>query len=388
MKQPDDDALLRTVQELIAIESTADNPAGLWAAYDYIKRMLADCGKDITIEEFESGGKPSLLAYVGPKRPEKFRVILNGHVDVVPGKPEQYAPVVRDHNLYGRGACDMKAAAAVLTSVFCEFASSMPYPLALQIVTDEESSGHNGTLHQIEQGIRGDFVICGECGRTPTVHTIANEAKGNLSASIGFRGKSAHGAYPWNGDNAALKAAHFVQLLHARYPTPAEATSQTTITVTSIVSGGIAHNKVPEYAVAAIDARYAVGDSNFATEADFMKLIAAIDPQAVVEEVHDFSAPLYTSPLNPLLLQLKAAAEKTEGAAFSFVSNNGTSDGRFYGAVGNEACEFGIAGEGQHGEDEYIPLRALYAYQTTMRDFLQSTALTEVLPLANEVLQT
>ncbi|HSX07037.1 MAG TPA: M20/M25/M40 family metallo-hydrolase [Candidatus Saccharimonadia bacterium] len=377
MKPYSETALLQAAQELIAIPSTVDNPDGLRAAYNYVLDMVRSCGKAITVEEFESGGEPSFLAYKSGPRPETFHIILNGHLDVVPGTPEQYKPYIKDDKLYGRGAYDMKAAAIALAAMFCEYVDKVPYPLALQIVTDEEHSGHDGTKYQVQQGVRGDFVICGDCGRTPDVYEIANEAKGTAFVVVGFDGTSSHGAYPWNADNPIAKAAHFAQELHERYPTPLEATGETTFAITGINADSGALTKIPNLATVNIDARFVAGDPNFRSEAGFIALIKSIDPDARIIKFHDFSAPIYTRPDNPLLLSLKASAEMIEGAEFSFARRNGTSDGRFYGSVGNQACEFGIAGENQHTENEYITLQAFRNYLATMRDFLEKTIATE-----------
>jgi len=379
MFETDNNALLHTIQELIKIESTTSNPEGLRAAYHFIQLLLTQSGKDITIEEFERGSKPSLLAYRKGTRPEKFHIILNGHLDVVEGMPEQFEPRLQNGKLYGRGACDMKAAAVVLTSVFCEYVDQLPYDLALQIVTDEESAGHDGAMYQVEQGVRADFVLCGDCGRTTANYVIANEAKGMVGVRVALRGQAAHGAYPWRGDNAALKAADFVRKLHDHYPTPAEATGETTVAVTSIVTTGTSLSRIPDEAIVTLNARYATGDPHFVSKAAFTARLAEIDPNAEIIEFADFSAPMYTQPDSPLLQQLKAAAEATENHAFTFVKNNGTSDGRHFGAVGVPACEFGIPGEGQHSEQEYIPLQALYTYHDTLRDFLDRTA-TDAIP--------
>lgn len=365
--------LIEIAKQLIAIPSTADNLPALHEACDVMVQLINAAGKDITIEQFESNGKPSLLAYRGGSRPERFHVLCNAHLDVVPGKPEQYQPYVRDGKLYGRGAYDMKTAAIVLAEVFCEFVDKVPYALGLQFVTDEESSGVDGTQHQIAEGVRGDFVICGECGRLPGAFEIANETKGVVLATLEFTGSSSHGAYPWNGTNAALKAARFATTLHERFPTPSEATGDTTVTLTSIVTTNDAHNKVPEHAVATIDARYAAGDPNFQTKAHFETLLRQIDPDVTVTGYNGFSAPMYTNPSNPLLLALKAAAEQTEGHAFEFTKRNGASDGRYYSEVGGEACEFGIPGENQHGDDEYVPLQAITNYRRAMRTFLATS---------------
>jgi succinyl-diaminopimelate desuccinylase len=60
------------------------------------------------------------------------------------------------------GAQDMKVSALVEAQVFRELANTLPYPLALQLVTDEEVGGRNGILHRIEQGVSGEFVVIGE----------------------------------------------------------------------------------------------------------------------------------------------------------------------------------------------------------------------------------
>lgn len=373
MQRSNVQTLLNAVIELTAIESTADNPSGLRKAYGYIRDMVFALDETLTIEEFESNGKYSFLAYLGEKRPEQFHIILNAHVDVVPGKPEQYKAVVKDDKLYGRGVYDMKAAAVILAQVFCEYVRKVPYALGLQIVTDEENAGRNGTFYQLQQGVRSDFVICGECGRATNAHEIANEAKGIVIAEIALDGVSAHAAYPWKGENAAAKAANFIQAVHEQYPIPKEECSDTTMTVTAIVSSGDAHNKIADTAVVKVDARFVAGDPNYASPGAFAAHIKNLYPHAEVAKYYDFSAPLYTNPKHPLLLELKAAAESVEGETFSFVRRHATSDGRFYGAFGNQACEFGIAGEHQHGDEEFITLEAFQNYMKTLREFLDRT---------------
>ncbi|MEO0166863.1 MAG: hypothetical protein ABIL39_12075, partial [candidate division WOR-3 bacterium] len=52
--------------------------------------------KNLTIGQFERNQKPSVLIYKGKKRPERFKIILNAHLDVVAGKPEQFKPDEKD----------------------------------------------------------------------------------------------------------------------------------------------------------------------------------------------------------------------------------------------------------------------------------------------------
>lgn len=367
-----DNQLIELSKKLIAIESTMDNHDGLREAYTFMIKMLQDSGKDITIEEFECNGKLSFLAYKGKQRPANFRIILSGHLDVVPGKPHQYKAEVKNGKLYGRGSYDEKAACVVLADLFCEFVDEVPYALGLQIVTDEELGGHNGARYQIQQGVRGDFVICAECGRRTDVHEIANEAKGIVIADVIFKGNAAHGAYPWRGDNAAPKAARFINALHERFPMPIEESDATTFTVTSMSASGGSHTRIPDAASVRLDIRYAPDDPNFRSRSHFAALIEEFDPNAELD-ILVFDSPLYSSPENPLLQALKSSAEVVERAPFSFVRRHATSDGRHFGDVGDQACEFGIAGENQHGDDEHITLKAFSNYRKTMRHFLNTT---------------
>ncbi|HEV2403629.1 MAG TPA: M20/M25/M40 family metallo-hydrolase [Candidatus Saccharimonadales bacterium] len=365
--------LIDKIKQLIAIESTADNPKGLRQAYDFMVDFIKSSGKTITIEPFERNGKSSFLAYRAKTRPKQFDLIFNGHVDVVPGEAQQYKALVKDNKLYGRGVYDMKAAAVIMADIFCQFIDKIPFSLALQIVTDEESGGKNGTkLQVVEHGVRADFVIAGDCGRATDTYEIANRAKGAILVEIGFQGQSAHGAYPWRGENAAIKAHRFIQEIHTHYPTPSEHTEASTVTVTGITTKETAHNKTPGAAVVKLDARYTIGDPNLSDRKKFAAFIKNLDPSAEILTFHDFSPPYYADPKNPSLLRLKAAAEMVEGQEFDLVQRNGSSDARFYGVVGNQACEFGVAGEHQHADNEYVPVKALDDYRETLQRFLQA----------------
>ena len=69
-------------------------------------------------EEMERTTLPIIVGRVG--RADGRRVILSGHLDVVPpGDPatwsvDPWAAEIRDGRLYGRGACDMKGGVAAI----------------------------------------------------------------------------------------------------------------------------------------------------------------------------------------------------------------------------------------------------------------------------------
>src|SRR5580700_11157243 len=158
--------IIQRTKQLVAIPSTQDNPTALQEAVKFVTRLVA-LQPDVTIEGFERNGKPSFLAYRGHKRPETFDILLNAHVDVVPSAPSKFKAIEKDGRLYGRGVLDMKGTAMVLTDLFCEMVNKVPYALGLEIVSDEEIGGHNGTALHIEEGLRSKFVVMGEYANHP-----------------------------------------------------------------------------------------------------------------------------------------------------------------------------------------------------------------------------
>jgi succinyl-diaminopimelate desuccinylase len=126
------ESFLTACHELLAIPSTSDRPDELHRALDFV----LDFTEGYAVERYESGGKPSALVYRPSAERPLFRVILNAHLDVVPAPPSQFLPRRDGGRLYARGAQDMKVTALVQALVFRELAASLPYPLALPLVTD------------------------------------------------------------------------------------------------------------------------------------------------------------------------------------------------------------------------------------------------------------
>ena len=131
-------------------------------------------------------------------------MVLHGHLDVVPGRPGQFEPRVEGDRLYGRGAYDMKGALAAMLVTTAAMRDQDRVRVRLGIVGDEESEeeAERGSDRLVDSGFIGDFAITGE----PTDLQIGVEAKGVLALRLEVSGVAAHGATPWLGDNAVLRA--------------------------------------------------------------------------------------------------------------------------------------------------------------------------------------
>ncbi|QQQ79940.1 M20 family metallopeptidase [Saccharothrix sp. 6-C] len=359
--------LLPLTEQLLRIRSTADRPADLRRALDFVLDVV---GPDFTVERFESGGKPSALVYAGERRPH-FRVIFNAHLDVVPGTDEQFRPRRDGDRLIGRGAQDMKLSALVLASVFRDLAGRLPYPIGLQLVTDEEVGGRDGTLHQLEQGVTGSFVVIGE----HSALRVVAESKGLATVRLHAVGRAAHSAYQWLGDNALVKVVRAVDGVLAAYPVAGEEEWRTTVNVARISSENEALNQVPADATAWLDVRFPPEDADFTgrTPEEVAAHFTALCPPGVTASVDRFEPPHRADPDGPDLVALRRAA-RTQGYSGDLLRKHGAADSRFYFQRGIDAVIFGVGGDGQHGPDEHADLGTVEPYRRALVAFLEGIA--------------
>lgn len=350
---------LSLAQQLIALPTTPDQPAALRAALDIVEQHCAH----LTIEHFVHNNSPSVLMYNRLVRPQRFRLILNGHVDVIPGKPHQYQPVIKNRRLYGVGALDMKANLAVLVTLFAQHAALVDAPIALQVVTDEELGGFDGTYHQIMQGVRGDFVVSAET----TNFDVVNRAKGILWLKVHVTGTTAHGAYPWRGDNALVRTQELIARLIERFPTPHRQTWRTTVNVARINTSNTTFNKVPDSAELWLDVRFVPQDGD-----SIHRTIAQLCAPYIAEIVaHE---PPLNTPTNHADVQLLAAfTTQIRAKPARIRAAQGSSDARHYMHVGDVGVEFGAYGGGIASDTEWISIPSLVEYHRIMQRFLTET---------------
>ena len=348
--------ILDLAKALMRIPSTKDDAAA--------KRSVIARGEQqldgFEIHSYDHDGSPSLLATNARGTAKNFRVILNAHLDVVPGQPAQFEPYEHDGKLIGRGAMDMKAAAAALIVVFKELADKVAYPVALQLVTDEEVGGFDGTKYQIDDGIRAEFVIAGE----PTRLDINDKAKGIMWARITTKGVSAHGAYPWNGVNAIDKMARVLQKITLAYPTPKQETWRTTVNVAKIETSNDTFNKVPDDCTVSLDIRYIPEDREAMKK--FLRTVARGDDLEIfIEEPAQF-----TDSNNYYVQALKTTVMQVTSRQPAFIQKHGGSDIRHFNQAGCPGVTFGPTGEGMHTDNEWVDIRSLEQYYDIVHDFL------------------
>lgn len=367
-KIADMDTFLDAAEQLLAIQSTADNPRGLAHALEFV---LDFTGPGFTVERFVSAGKPSALLYTGTSRPS-FRVILNGHLDVVPATADQFRPRRDGGHLYARGAQDMKVSALGLALVFRELAPRLPYPLGLQVVTDEEHGGRDGTLHQLLNDVTASFAIIGESSGLDVV----TESKGIVAVTLEATGRTAHSAYQWLGDNALVSLHATLTNVMEKYPVATAEQWRTIVSLVRIETPNTARNQIPDTARAWLDIRYPHSDGDFTgrSAADIGEYLQSMCAPGVTAMVERLDAPHHASQSDHDVLALRDAArgqcERAGVVGGEFLRKHGAGDGRFYGERGIPAVAFGVGGGGQHGPDEFADMSTIQPYLAALRSFL------------------
>jgi succinyl-diaminopimelate desuccinylase len=146
-------------------------------------------------------------------------VLLVGHSDVVPPTPADLEPRREGQLIIGRGASDMKAGLAVGMACFeTTTLRDGPFNLVLVAYAGEEGPHEANELADVLVGVPELADAALAVVLEPTDLTVQLGCLGALHAELVFRGRAAHSARPWHGENALTKAGAFLAALHERAP--------------------------------------------------------------------------------------------------------------------------------------------------------------------------
>ena len=320
--------------------------------------------RNIETRQIDCRDLPVTLAEVGPAEPE-LTLLLHGHIDVVPGRAEQFEPRVDGDRLVGRGAYDMKGALAAMLLAVADLRDSESVRVRLGVVPDEESEEEveRGGDLLVSEGFLGDFVITGE----PTDMHVGIAAKGVVAMRVRVDGRAAHGATPWLGENAILRA---LDVFRAIQSLPFASRSSELFDRPSInlgrILGGDALNKVPDTCYIDVDVRY----------------LPEQDPDAILGEVAGIPGativstfkrpPAMVDPESPFVRALCAATAPHTNGEVTSVGRDGASDAVSFLRAGVPAVEFGPLGAGHHGPDEWVSIESLAGYRQAIVEFATS----------------
>jgi succinyl-diaminopimelate desuccinylase len=318
------------------------------------------------IESMRFGEVENLWARRGESSPV---VVFAGHTDVVPTGPLEkwrsgpFSPTVRDGNLYGRGAADMKTSIAAFTTAVEAFITEHPRhrgSIALLLTSDEEGPALDGTTRVVEalrkRGEHLDYCIVGE----PTAadrfgDTVKNGRRGSLSGHLVVRGTQGHVAYPHLARNPVHQSAPAIaELAATEWDRGNEFFPPTTWQISNIHAGTGANNVIP----GTLDVEFNFRFSTASTVAGLQSRVAEILDRHGLEYDIDWTigAEPYLTGAGRLVDAVSGAIERVTGTRPQLSTTGGTSDGRFLATWSAEVVELGPLNATIHKLNECVPL--------------------------------
>ena len=291
---------------------------------------------------------------------------LVGHLDTVPGRPEDGPARIEGDRVIGLGSSDMKSGDAVMIALAEDLdLAALPYNLVLVFYDAEEGpyeeNGLGPVLAQVPELSRVAFAIFLEsCD-----NQLQMACMGSMHARVRFVGKRAHSARPWQGENAIHKAADLLAELGARERRRVviEGFEYFEVVSATLAEGGRARNVVPERFELNLNYRFAPGKSLAQAE---QELRALVGDRAEVEIV-DRSPAGAVCAANPIYQQLQRISGAQAGPKQAW-----TDVGRF-AAHGIDSVNFGPGLTSQaHQAGEFVPLANLADSYRMLRAFLEA----------------
>ena len=198
-------ALVDFTQRLVRIPSVFDPDRQLseQPAADLVADVMTSCGWTAD-RDVVAPGRPNVVAVVEGGGGAGPTLMFEGHTDVVTEGDgwtvDPFGAEIVDGKLWGRGSADMKGglAAAILATDALARRGPFPGRIVLAALVDEEGM-MTGAKDFVARGrmVGVDGVVCCE----PEGGEICHVAKGALRLQLGFTGKMAHGAMPFQGRN-------------------------------------------------------------------------------------------------------------------------------------------------------------------------------------------
>ncbi len=344
-------------QDLIRFKSMHSRPDEIRNCMAFMENFLARHG--LGYRRIEQNGVPTLLVL----RPDGFApVLLMSHIDVVDASDDLFEPRVENGKLFGRGSIDDKYAAALSLVLAVELLQKLKargknqadLPCGLLISGDEEIGGHDGAQAALRH-VRSDFAIALDGGH---LRRVVVKEKGIVRLKLIARGKAAHGARPWLGENAIENLISDYFKIKRHFDLTAPGHWHRTLNF-SRIQAGKAVNQVPDYAEALFDIRF--------TENDDMEAVVAALRREIKGEVEVVERePLFQGGGSPYLDRLLAAAGTPELGA-----EHGASDARFLSAFGIPGIVWGPDGDNSaHAVDEHVNIDSLLALHHILDEFL------------------
>jgi len=262
---------LEVLKDLISIDTTVPPGLNYDKAIDYLEPLFKELGFDtqrlVIPAEYAEGRKGRVNLVCHRREKGKPRLILYGHIDVVPAEGwDAFKPRVENGKVYGRGAADMKGSIVALLSAMESLKGKrLNFDVSVMVTTDEEFSQASQIqyLRQYLEPVSGAYFF----NLDSSFGYVSIVGLGALQVDIKVTGKSVHSGLSHLGENAIEKASVLIQaLLGLKHKVEQRKSNVATHPDTKLnrmearlninmIKGGIKVNVVPDECLISVDRR-------------------------------------------------------------------------------------------------------------------------------------
>jgi succinyl-diaminopimelate desuccinylase len=290
------------------------------------------------------------------------RVVIAGHIDTVPVNGNLPARL-DGGTLWGRGTVDMKGGCAVMLALAVELAEPAVDVTWVWYDNEEVDSSLNGLgriARELPELLTADFAILGE----PSNGEIEGGCNGTIRVDVTTRGRRAHSARAWMGENAIHAAAPVLERLAAYEAGEVEVDGLVYLESLSAVriSGGVAGNVIPDECTVHVNYRFAPSRSGAEALAHLEQLFAGLPVEISVADLAEGARPGLDA---PLAQQFVAAVGGEARPKY------GWTDVARFSALGIPAVNYGPGDPSlAHADDERVPVEQIERVEAGLRRWL------------------
>ena len=363
---------IKLSKELIRFPSITPVDAG---AINFLSQKLKSLGFKCKVLEFKdkkSHPIKNLYARFGNKQPN---ICYAGHTDVVP--PGNYKdwtvnpfkPIIRNNNLIGRGANDMKSSIACFVSAVSKYLKrnrKFNGSISFLITGDEEGAAINGTKKVVDYLKRKkekiNFCIVGEPTNPKKLgEMIKIGRRGSLSGTLEITGTQGHVAYPHLSNNPINTLVSICEKLRKNKLDKGNKNFQpSNLEFTSIFVENKAHNVIPSRAKSQFNIRYNDMHTAATLKKKINKVIKSIckKNKCKFKVNYEVSGDAFITKPEKTIYMAKKIIKKITKLNTVFSTTGGTSDARFIRKI-SPCLEFGLVNKSMHKIDEYVSVADL-----------------------------
>ena len=355
--------------DLISRDSTTPEDAG---CQDLMIARLEAIG--FTVERMRFDDVDNFWARRGNASPV---LAFAGHTDVVPTGPVEkwdshpFKPEIRDGQLYGRGASDMKGSLAAMVTSCERFVASHPDhsgSIAFLITSDEEGPSINGTVRVIEtleaRNEKIDYcLVCEPSSSKLAGDVIKNGRRGSLNAVLTVKGKQGHVAYPQLARNPVHQAAAAIaELTTETWDNGNDSFPPTSFQVSNINAGTGVTNVIPGEMEVVFNFRFSTEQTDQGLRD---RVETMLNKHGLEYDINwTLSGHPFLTAEGALVDAARDAIKETNGIDTELSTSGGTSDGRFIAPTGAQVLELGPLNATIHQVNECVGVDELDTIST------------------------